>query len=150
MLLAGKTADDKHRLYSVTLEGEDAHPVTADGVFLPFGWHAVSPDGKLVAAWNRSAGVWSLYPIEKGATVPEPASGQNEEVICFTPNGRSLYVRSTTDGSIARVDLASGRRELVKELPGSSAAWMTPDGRGYVYEIGQSLSNLWLIDGLKP
>ncbi len=49
-----------------------------------------------------------------------------------------------------RIDLASGRRELVKELPGSSASWMTPDGRGYVYEVGESLSNLWLIDGLKP
>jgi sugar lactone lactonase YvrE len=99
---------------------------------------------------NRPAGIWSLYPIEEGASVPEPASGKNEEVICFAPNGRSLFVRSTVDGSLVRVDLASGKRELVKEFPGSSALWVTPDGRGYVYEIGQSLSNLWLIDGLKP
>ena len=149
VLLGGKTADAKHRLYSVTLEGGDAHPVTPDGVFLPFGWHAISPDGKLVAAVNRSAGIWSLYPLEKGASVPEPASGQKEEVVCFTPNGRSLLVRSTTDGSLLRVDLASGRRELVKEFPGSSASWMTPDGRGYVYAVGENLSNLWLIDDLK-
>jgi eukaryotic-like serine/threonine-protein kinase len=150
VLLAGKTADDKHRLYRVTLDGGEAQPVTPAGVFLPFGWHAISPDGRLVAAVNREAGTWSLYPIEEGASISNPLSGRKEEVICWSSDKPSLWVRSTTDGSLVRVDLATGRRELVKEFPGSSALWVTPDGRGYVYEIGQTLSNLWLIDGLKP
>ena len=149
MLLSGMAKDRPIRLYAVTLDGGHAQPVTPEGVYLPWGWHTISPDGKLVVGVSSSDDKWSIYPIEPGASVPKPVSGSDEEVICWSSDGRSLFVRATASGSLLRVDLASERRELLKEFPGSSALWVTPDGRGYVYRVGETLSNLWLIDGLK-
>jgi hypothetical protein len=38
----------------------------------------------------------------------------------------------------------------LKQIPGAQSPCVTPDGRGFVYAIGSSISNLYLIDGLKP
>ena len=56
-----------------------------------------------------------------------------------------------------RVDVATGRAELWKELMPSDAAGVTdivaicptPDGRSYVYSYSRLLSNLYIVEGLK-
>jgi hypothetical protein len=60
-----------------------------------------------------------------------------------------------------RLDLATGQKRLWKQLIPSDAAgvtdmgpimgpiFITPDGKSYVYEFGRTLSDLYLVDGIK-
>jgi hypothetical protein len=80
----------------------------------------------------------------------------------FTPDGAALLVvvRRTTRTSpirVERVDLATGRRTLVREIrpPDWTGVWLpaggarvTPDGEGYVYFYYQWLHDLYVADGL--
>jgi hypothetical protein len=58
---------------------------------------------------------------------------------------------------VERVDLASGRREMWRELKGSdraghspsTAIQITPDGRYYAYTYRRFLNDLYLVSGLK-
>lgn len=56
-----------------------------------------------------------------------------------------------------RLDLASGQKQLWRELiPADNAGitdigpiLITPDAKTYVYEYGRTLSDLYLVEGLK-
>jgi hypothetical protein len=58
---------------------------------------------------------------------------------------------------VFRLDLATGRRELLKEvMPNDTTGifwpnsiFVTPDGKGYVYKLQRHLSDLYLVEGLK-
>jgi hypothetical protein len=83
----------------------------------------------------------------------------------FTPDGASLLVspvRTTRTEAIRieRVDIATGRRDVVREFkPVADLAgfWMlspaavkvTPDGRGYAFSYFQYLHNLYVADGFR-
>ncbi|MFY9552977.1 MAG: protein kinase [Thermoanaerobaculia bacterium] len=151
LLLSGTTKGGASRLFVMDAEGGEPRPVTPDGVHLLRGAHMVSPDGKFVVAQKDEDRTWSLYPIEGGPSPGKPIPGISvtEQPTRWSADGRSLFVWNH-GGNLSRLDLSSDRRNLVKELPGSTAVSVTPDGRGYVYAIGASNSNLWLIDGLKP
>ncbi len=151
LLLSGKTKGGALRVYAMDAEGGEPHPVTPEGIYLPYNVHSVSPDGKFVVAQNRLERTWSLYPLEKGALPGKPIPGlvATDKPIRWGADGRSLFVWSYGK-DLSRLDLESGRRDLVKEFPGSTNFSVTPDGRGYVYAIDSHNSNLYLIDGLKP
>ena len=67
--------------------------------------------------------------------------------------------RETSDGLAARIfrrDLATGRRELWKEVrpPDQTGlvyvrAVVSADGRAYAYSLARCLSSLYLVEGLK-
>ena len=75
----------------------------------------------------------------------------------WEPDGRSILVRERGEGPdrIFRVDLATGRRTLFREIvPPDSAArpkWviLSPDGRSYAYAYNQESSDLFLVEGLR-
>jgi hypothetical protein len=58
---------------------------------------------------------------------------------------------------VLRIDVATGRQELVRKLlPGDSAGvyrlrnvTLTPDGKTYAYSYGQSLSDMYVVEGLR-
>jgi hypothetical protein len=60
-------------------------------------------------------------------------------------------------GKVHRIDLASGRRELWKEIkPRDRAAFggfsnivFTPDRKSYAYSLARYISTLYLVEGLK-
>jgi hypothetical protein len=60
-------------------------------------------------------------------------------------------------GKIHRIDLASGRRELWKEItPRDRAAFggfsnivFTPDRKSYAYSLARFISTLYLVEGLE-
>ncbi len=151
LLLSGKAKGGALRVYAMDAAGGEPHPVTPEGITLPYGAHTVSPDGKFLVAQNRLDRTWSLYPIEEGALPGKPIPGLSatDLPIRWSSDGRSLFYWSY-GSKLSRLDLKSGRRDLVKEFPGSTAFSVTPDGRGYVYAIESLNSNLYLIDGLKP
>ena len=79
----------------------------------------------------------------------------------FSADGRRLFIRDDPqDGprvSIALLDLATGKKQPFKVLsPADPAgvdsigyAYLTPDGRGYVYDYNRRLSDLFLVEGLE-
>ena len=82
-----------------------------------------------------------------------------ESIVQWSGDSRFLFLRKL-DGPaslrINRLDAASGRRELWKELatPDSvgvqiSQLVMTPDGNSYAYSFQRDTSTLYLAQGLK-
>jgi hypothetical protein len=147
ILLTGG-AGDARRLYAWDIDSGVARPVTPDGVLLWEGHHTVAPDGKTVAALDVKR-TWSIYPLEGGSAVHSITGLQPEErPVRWSADGRALFVVANS-GVLSRLDPASGRRQLLRELHSDSVVHPTPDGTAYVYGYGYFFSNLMLIDGLK-
>ena len=55
------------------------------------------------------------------------------------------------------MNIATGKKQFVRQLmppdlsgvTDISAVFVTPDGRGYVYEYGRTLSDLYLVSDVK-
>ena len=80
-----------------------------------------------------------------------PVGWSNDARSIFVYNPGELPVK------IYRLDLASGQKQLWKTLMPADAAGITdmgpilitPDGKSYVYEYGRTLSDLYLVEGIK-
>ncbi|HVE65133.1 MAG TPA: protein kinase, partial [Thermoanaerobaculia bacterium] len=145
VLLSGKDTNS-WRLYVWNVAGGEARAVTADGVRFWGDHHTVSPDGKFVAAIDLNR-TWSIYPLEAGTAVRAiPGLQPEERPVRWSADGRALLV--VKSGALSRLDPASGRRQLLRELHSDSVVHPTPDGTAYVYGYGYFSSNLMLIDGL--
>jgi hypothetical protein len=96
---------------------------------------------------------------------PQPLAGAEfgDELLQWSEDGRSLYVRSLDDSrlEIFRVDLAAGLRVPWKDLAipdpigfigienAAGATRITPDGRTVVYAYWQGRGELYIADGLR-
>lgn len=145
------------RLYAQDIEGGAPVCVTPgeEGVELT-STHAVSPDGRRVAA-VRHDGTVCLYPLEGGAC--EPARGvEPGEVPVRWCGAGALYVfgRGESPARVFRVSLGDGAREFWGELSPPDPAGvhevlrvlMTPDASAHVYTCTRNLSDLYLVEGL--
>jgi eukaryotic-like serine/threonine-protein kinase len=131
-------------------------PVTPDGVG-PGSSLLLTPDGRFIVTSAPSGP--SLYPIDGGAPQPIRGVKAGDDAIQWGSDGRFLFVRGSPDPPITiyRVEVASGRRELWKEitpadptgLSGLGGILMTGDGRTCIYNYSRFLSRLYLVDGLK-
>ena len=100
-----------------------------------------------------------LVPTEGGKPVPIAGLEAGEFPIQWSADGRSLYTHrgGGLPARIWRVEIATGRRELVREIsPTDSVGVMsiehvslTPDGRGIAYCYRHNLSDLFVVGGLK-
>jgi hypothetical protein len=142
------------RIFIMDLEGGRPRPITPDGV-TNYSWQqCLSPDGRFVAGSNR----W-VYPVDGGESRAVPGIEPWEALMSWTADSRALYVlqREGLPARVHRVDIATGRRELWKELmpadpagiDGIPALKMTPDGRAYAYNFTRVLADLYLVEGLK-
>ncbi len=139
----------------IDLAGGPARPLGPEGGLC---W-AASPDGRWIAATGPE-GDLSLLPVD-GAVPARPVRGwtRGATVLQWSADGRSLYVTTVTDFplSIRRLDLSSGRTELVKTLlpPDTAgvqtiaAPLVTRDGRTYAYTYIRLLGDLYVAEGLK-
>ena len=144
------------RVYVQDLKGGEPRAITPEG----FGesHNAVSPDGQWICARDIANQKWELFPADGGEPRTIPGTEQNDRVIQWTPDGKSIYVAQF--GNIARIfklDLATGKRELWKTLTPADPAGaggigpilITPDGKSYVYSLYRDLTSLYLVQGLK-
>jgi Tol biopolymer transport system component len=118
----------------------------------------VSPDGKFVFARDLGGKGW-LYPVAGGK--PQPISGITSEDTWtnWSQDGRSAYVYQDrkTYADLYRLDLSTGKRQLVKRLAPADPAGLsaiapvriTPDGKAYAYSYDRALSELYLVEGVK-
>jgi Tol biopolymer transport system component len=152
ILVMGRQKSRSWRSFVMDLDGRVA-PVTPEGVVAA----AISPDGKRVAAVDP-AGKILLYPVTGGDPLVAPGPPERGELGRWSTDGRSVFV-TETEGVKVRVyqrDLTTGRRERLRDLApadpaGISGLWplLSADGRWFGYNFNRSLSNLYLVDGLK-
>jgi eukaryotic-like serine/threonine-protein kinase len=122
-----------------------------------FETHVVSPDGKLMFARDVT-GKGMLYPIAGGDARPVPGWLAEDLWITWAGDGRSayLYQDDKTSAPVYRVDMATGKRELVTTLAPSDvdgvtsivSVRMTADGKTYAYSMTRELSDLFLVSSV--
>lgn len=155
LLLVGHEPERPARCYIYDLASGQSRPVTPEGIV----GHAVSPDGRFVVAADREDKAPSaLYPVDGGEPQALRGVEAGDFIIGFSGDGRTLYVAQVAmPVKVYRVELATGRRELWREVSPADATGLlyvtpprvTPDGRAYAYTYFRVLSDLYLVDGLK-
>ncbi len=151
------TAVEPHgrpRVYVRDLNGGQARAITPPGI----GGGLVSPDGRWVLATNYRDTYW-LYPVDGGEPRAVTGLTVNDRVAGWSADGSSLFVWKMEEvpGRIYRFNIATGAREVIKELAPSDAAGVlglgpvcvTPGGKYYVYGFTRELADLYVVTGLK-
>ena len=117
----------------------------------------ISPDGRFVVAFPSGAMRALRYPVDGGEPKPITGLEDNEYPVQWTDDG-ALYVRQGgIPAKISRIDVDSGQRTPWKEIAPADPAgiWsmmrvmITRDGKSYAYGFSRSLSELYLVEGLK-
>lgn len=158
VLFAASETGHRLRLYVEDLDGSGRRAITPEGTLISTGSHAITPDGTRVAAIER--GRVMLYPVDGGgAPMPVPGLSPGDTPSRWSPDGRLLYVyrHDELPSRAYRVDIASGRKELWRTIGPSDRAGVTglghliftPDGGAYIYNYLRTLSDLYLVEGLK-
>jgi dipeptidyl aminopeptidase/acylaminoacyl peptidase len=104
---------------------------------------------------------WKLYSLDGRGTRPAPWIERKEALIAWSPDGRHAFVAGLSQPPfrVFRVEVATGRREpwLDTSPPDPAGvgalifngAALTPDGRYYAYGYVRTLSDLFLVEGLR-
>jgi hypothetical protein len=156
VLLAANDPGRATRLWvQPAFDGGAARPITPEWMD---SLAAVSPDGALVAAVGADRRV-TLYPVDGGAPRPVPLLAPGELPLRFSSDGASLFVfrGGEVPAKIERIELASGRREAVREVAPADRAGLASisrillarDAAAYAYRYYRQLSDLYLVTGME-
>jgi eukaryotic-like serine/threonine-protein kinase len=153
LLFLGNEPNRPARTFVQDVNGGRPVPLTPEGVAAS----RVSPDQKYATV--ATGGKLSLFPIQGGEPKRIANLEPGESVIRWSGDGRALFMRKPEDPAsldIDRLDLATGRREIWKELktPDSVGVQigqvvMTPEGNSYAYSFQRDISTLYLAQGLR-
>src|SRR5439155_477250 len=102
------------RVHVLDLAGGKPHPFTEEGIT---DGAAASPDGRHLALCGRNE-VVKIYPVDGGPPRPVAGAEPGEVPIQWSADGRALYLtrRGELPEHIERLDLATGKKEIWKEL----------------------------------
>jgi len=143
------------RLYLGDVKGGPLRPISEEGLSPSF--VCLSPDAKRVAAVGGDGRI-GLYPVSGGPPSEIASSGRPDSPAGFSADGAVLYVsKQGMPCEIDRIELATGRREKVRDLGVADSggilymgpAHVTPDGRTVVAGYERILSTLYRIQGLR-
>jgi len=155
IVFTGRESGHLARCYVQRIDSGGPRPITPEGTIGRF----VSPDGRSLFAFDRNdqAQIYSIETDDKPR--PVPGLSDTDGISGWSADGQSLYSYSWEEPSlkVSRLNLATGRKELLKEVTPADRAGMfyppsiilTPDGKGYVYTVRRYLMELFLVDGLK-
>ncbi len=144
------------RLYVRSLDGGKPR------AFSPEGYRGlrrgVSPDGKWVLASGPDGRVYR-YPVAGGEPIAVPEISGRDRLDGWAADGRSIFVhnRGELPARVYRQDVETGQKSLWKEvmpletagLGDVAGVMITPDERSYIYGTAWTLSDLYLIEGVK-
>jgi Tol biopolymer transport system component/predicted Ser/Thr protein kinase len=143
------------RLYVESLEDGHARAISMEGVGAGV---VVSPNGEFVADFGPDRKMY-LFPVAGGEPKPVPGVLPGEGPTGWSADSRSLYTmqRGQVPTQVFRIDLATGQRSLWKSLEPADAAGidtigrvlLSADTKSYVYSYVRTLSDLYLVEGLK-
>ena len=103
---------------------------------------------------------WAIsISLTGGPTKTVPGFIAGEQPIQWSADGKSLYVYRPGEfpAKVEQLDLATGKRTLWRSLAPADPAGvsqigpiiMTPDASSYIYGYHRTLSDLYLVVGLK-
>ena len=119
---------------------------------------SVSPDGTRVVAGGPDRRRY-FYPVAGGEPTPISGLAADETPGGWTSDGRFLYVYRRRDlpGRVYRFEIATGKKELAREVMPADGSGivdiapiiLTPDGKNYVYGFQRTLSDIYILAGVK-
>jgi eukaryotic-like serine/threonine-protein kinase len=154
ILLTGSEPGRGPRLYLRDFAGGKPRAVTPEG-YTAVG--PVDPDGKWAVVDGPDRKRY-LYPLSSGEPTPILGLDLEDGVAQVSLDGRFVYVRRRAEVpmKVYRLELATGRKELWRTLmPGDAAGVSnlsplpTPGGESYVYNYIRTLSDLYLVEGVR-
>jgi hypothetical protein len=154
VLVCGNEAGKASRCYAQDLAGGPPRPVTPDATTNGL----VSPEG-LQILYLKAGGTYFIQRAAGGPPKAVAGLTTDDQVLQWSADGRSAYVYRPTNVPfrLERLDLASGRRELVREvapvdrtgvLYGIAAA-LTDDAKSYAYDLKRMTSQLFVVEGAR-
>jgi hypothetical protein len=158
IVVVARAAGQGPRLYVQDVAGEEApRPISSDDIEAPQA-PAVAPDGSFVAAVGAEQRAWA-YPLSGGRASPIAGLSVGEVPIHVAAGGKALlaYDATVMPARIFRLDLATGSRTPVRSLMPSDPAGvirispvvLTPDLKAHAYSYRRTLSDLYLVEGLR-
>ncbi len=154
VLVVGNEAGKASRCYAQDVLGGPPRPVTPEATTKGI----VSPDG-LQILYSRPGGTWFIQPVERGTAQTMPGLTTDDQVIRWSADGRFLYLfrPSYVPFRLERLDLASGRRDLIREVAPAdttgvfriSGAALTDDTKSYAYGYDRMRSQLFMVEGAR-
>jgi Tol biopolymer transport system component/predicted Ser/Thr protein kinase len=155
LVFSGNEAGHGFRFYVETPGEGKPRPISPEGVNPAV---VISPKGDFAASVGPDHKVY-LYPIAGGDPVPVRGTEPDEAPTGWSADGRSIYVFRFGEipAKVVELELSTGKRKLWKELVPADAAGIdtirgitiTPDARAYIYGYIRTLSDLYVVDGLK-
>jgi hypothetical protein len=161
LLASGVEAGHGARDYVIAVNNGDSRPVTPEGVV----GVEPSPDGRTTAVMGPDGkwGIWQIEPSSSGEgnglrLIPGLDSNYH---VRWSPDGASLFAipvrQSGKTGSVYRADPVTGKMELVRTIgdglpPGTVSivgSYMLGDGGAYAYPYMQTLSQVYVVRGMK-
>lgn len=157
LIAAGIEPGHGARNYLIDVSTGDSKPLTPEGI----SGVDLSPDGREVAVTGPDGrlGVWQL---DGGSMRTIPGLDATYIVDGWGPGGASLYVasrqsRTNAARKVYRVNIATGKIEFWKEfgtsLPtggsGVGPPLLSADSSAYAYVYSQTLSEAYVVKGLK-
>jgi Tol biopolymer transport system component/predicted Ser/Thr protein kinase len=161
LLASGVEPGHGARDYLIAVSNGDSKPITPEGVV---GVES-SPDGRSAAVLDPD-GKWGIWPIEP----PNSGEGNGQRLIPgldsnyrvrWSPDGTSMLAlpirQSDKTGNVYRVNMATGKMELVSTIGTGLTAgamsiggsYLLEDGGAYAYGYMQTLSQVFVIRGMK-
>ena len=118
--------------------------------------YAVSPDGKQLAVFDQQNQLW-LQPSAGGEGRKVPGAQPRDMIAGWSADGSTLYLAQIKPPAIAKLSLATGKREPFRDLaqPDRAGAGnvtfarMTSDGRSYAWNYDIRETELYLVEGVK-
>ncbi len=154
VLACGHETGHAVRCYRQQIAGGKPRPVTPEGTSLGF----VSPDGVSILV-TASTGALFLYPAEGGEPRPVAGATPQDFVVRWGADGRSIlvYGYAQVPARIERIELATGRRQLVRKLGPTDLIGvlqiggiaLSEDEKSYAYSTRRLISHLFLVEGAR-
>ena len=155
VLFCANEAGKASRCYAQDVSGGPPRPVTPEATT----GCRVSPDG-LQILYSKPGGTWFIQRSGGGTAQAVPGLTADDRVIRWSADGRSVYVLdrdATLPFRFERVDLASGRRDLIREVAPADrtgvlrcfGAAVTDDAKSYAYGYIRLTSQLFVVEGAR-
>lgn len=149
--LVGAQPNQGVRCFLRSSEGGPIQPITGEGSRTC----RFSPDSRYVVAVD-SAGL-SMYRLDGGQPRLLPDSTALQPIRWADNQSVLAFSQGELPSRIFRIDTATGKRQLVRELvPGDLAGVSqlqtvvtTPEAQSFVYSYQQALYELYVVEGLK-